>query len=39
MPTTAHDCAFFLSRATPMWFILALAICGLRYTSQFAVKE
>jgi O-antigen ligase len=31
--------AFFLSRATPMWFILALAVCGLRYTSQFAVKE
>ncbi len=31
--------AFFLSRATPMWFILALAVCGLRYTSQFAVKD
>jgi O-antigen ligase len=31
--------AFFLSRATPMWFILALATCGLRYTSQLAVKD
>jgi O-antigen ligase len=31
--------AFFLSRATPMWFILALAVCGLRYTSRFAVKD
>jgi O-antigen ligase len=31
--------AFFLSRATPMWFILALAVCGLRYTSQLAVKD
>jgi O-antigen ligase len=30
--------AFFLSRATPMWFILALAVCGLRYTSQLAAK-
>ena len=31
--------AFFLSRATPMWFMLALAVCGLRYTSHFAVKD
>jgi O-antigen ligase len=31
--------AFFLSRATPMWFILALAVCGLRYTSQLAAKD
>jgi O-antigen ligase len=31
--------AFFLSRATPMWFILALAVCGLRYTSRFTVKD
>jgi O-antigen ligase len=31
--------AFFLSRATPMWFILALAVSGLRYTSQFSVKD
>jgi O-antigen ligase len=31
--------AFFLSRATPMWFVMALAVCGLRYTSQLAVKD
>ena len=31
--------AFFLSRATPMWFVLALAVCGLRYTSRYAVKD
>jgi hypothetical protein len=31
--------AFFLNRANPMWFVLAMAICGLRCTSLFAVKE
>ena len=31
--------AFFLSRPSPMWFILALSVCGLRYTSQLAVKR
>jgi O-antigen ligase len=31
--------AFFLSRANPMWFIFALAVCGLRFTAQFEVKD
>jgi O-antigen ligase len=31
--------AFFLSRAQPMWFVLALAVCGLRYTALFKAKE
>jgi O-antigen ligase len=31
--------AFFLNRANPMWFVLAMSICGLRCTSLFAVKE
>ncbi len=31
--------AFFLSRANPLWFVLALAVCGLRYTAQFDVQE
>jgi O-antigen ligase len=30
--------AFFLSRADPMWFALALGICGLRYTARYAVR-
>jgi O-antigen ligase len=31
--------AFFLNRADPMWFVLALAACGLRCTRLFAVKQ
>jgi O-antigen ligase len=31
--------AFFLSRASPMWFVLAMAVCGLRCTALFAAKE
>jgi O-antigen ligase len=31
--------AFFLSRAAPMWFVLALAVCGLRCTAMFAAKQ
>ena len=31
--------AFFLSRSDPMWFVLALAACGLRFTAQLEVKE
>lgn len=31
--------AFFLSRAHPMWFVLAMAVCGLRCTALFAAKE
>jgi O-antigen ligase len=31
--------AFFLSRANPLWFFFALAVCGLRYTAQFEAKE
>jgi len=31
--------AFFLSRADTLWFIFALATCGLRYTSQWAVRS
>jgi O-antigen ligase len=30
--------AFFLSRPSVMWFVLALSVCGLRYSSQLAVK-
>ena len=30
--------AFFLSRADPMWFALALATCGLRYTARYAAR-
>jgi O-antigen ligase len=30
--------AFFVSRADPMWFALALALCGLRYTARFVVR-
>jgi O-antigen ligase len=31
--------AFFLSRPSPMWFVMAMSVCGLRYTSQLAVKR
>jgi hypothetical protein len=31
--------AFFLSRAAPMWFVLAFAACGLRYTSRYQVRD
>jgi O-antigen ligase len=31
--------AFFLSRASPMWLVLALAVCGLRFTSQYQVRD
>ena len=30
--------AFFLSRADPIWFALALGMCGLRYTARYAVR-
>jgi O-antigen ligase len=31
--------AFFLSRSNFMWFILALAVCGLHYSARFVVKD
>jgi O-antigen ligase len=31
--------AFFFNRVAPMWFVLALALCGLRCTRLFAVKH
>jgi O-antigen ligase len=31
--------AFFLSRVDPMWFILAMAVCGLRFTAQLEVED
>jgi O-antigen ligase len=31
--------AFFLNRADPMWFVLAMAVCGLRCTAIFAAKR
>jgi O-antigen ligase len=31
--------AFFLSRVNPMWFVLALAVCGLRYAATFEVRD
>jgi O-antigen ligase len=31
--------AFFLSRVSPMWFVLALSVCGLRFTARFEVKD
>jgi O-antigen ligase len=31
--------AFFLSRVSPMWFVFALAVCGLRFTAQFEVRD
>ena len=31
--------AFFLSKVNPMWFVLALAVCGLRYTARLEVKD
>ena len=30
--------AFFLSRADPTWFALALGMCGLRYTARYTVR-
>jgi hypothetical protein len=31
--------AFILSRANPMWLVLALAVCGLRFTSLYRVRD
>jgi O-antigen ligase len=31
--------AFFLSREGPIWFVMALAVCGLRFTAQLEVKD
>lgn len=31
--------AFFFNRSDPMWFSLALAVCGLRYASAFRLKS
>jgi O-antigen ligase len=31
--------AFFLSHTDPMWFVLALAACGLSFTARCEVKE
>jgi O-antigen ligase len=31
--------AFFLSKVNPMWFVFALAVCGLRFTARFEVKD
>jgi O-antigen ligase len=31
--------AFFLSRVDPTWFVLAMAVCGLRFTAQLEVKD
>jgi O-antigen ligase len=31
--------AFILSRANPMWLVLALAVCGLRFTSLYLVRD
>jgi O-antigen ligase len=31
--------AFFLSRTDPMWFVLALATCGLSFTARLDVKS
>jgi O-antigen ligase len=31
--------AFFLSRVSPMWFVFAMAACGLRFTARFEVKD
>lgn len=30
---------FFLNRANPMWFMMALAMCGLRYTSRYEIRD
>jgi O-antigen ligase len=30
--------AFFFNRVAPMWFVLALAVCGLRCTRLLEVK-
>jgi O-antigen ligase len=31
--------AFFLKIASPLWFVLALTVCGLRYTAAFEVRD
>jgi O-antigen ligase len=31
--------AFFLSRASPMWFVFALAVCGLRFAAKLEVRD
>lgn len=31
--------AFFLSRENPMWFIFALAVCGLRFAARLEVED
>jgi O-antigen ligase len=31
--------AFFLNRADPLWFVQAMAVCGLRCTAIYAVKR
>jgi O-antigen ligase len=31
--------AFFLSRESPIWFVMALAVCGLRFTARLEVKD
>jgi O-antigen ligase len=31
--------AFFLSKVNPMWFVFALAVCGLRFTARFEVTD
>jgi O-antigen ligase len=30
--------AFFLSRVNPVWFVLAFAVCGLRYTADYDAR-
>jgi O-antigen ligase len=31
--------AFFMKLASPLWFVLALAVCGLRYTAAYEVRD
>jgi O-antigen ligase len=31
--------AFFLSRVSPMWFVFAMAVCGLRFAARFEVED
>lgn len=31
--------AFFLKVASPLWFVLALTVCGLRYTAAYEVRD
>jgi O-antigen ligase len=30
--------AFFMGRAHPLWFVLALAVCGLRYAARYEIR-